>query len=268
MMAPHARRLGKLVVHTSTSTTAVAGTFPYDPAAAAEEPNPCGYVQLSGSPRERGNCHAAILAQQMHAVFDAWRARMYAIFGNTSSNANDTSAVGAWCLGWCEEFISVTDFEGDIDLWAPGMLEEVRGMAEVSGISYNELLVFQCMDEYWYHGKDIAESWDDNSLQPDHCTAFALASNECSDAPAIVAQTMDLESFRDGYQVVLRVAAEGNTVPEQLIFSHAGMVGLCGLNAAGVAISCNNLSQLNHTTRGLPVAFVVRAVLQRSVFDT
>lgn len=51
------------------------------------------------------------------------------------------------------------------------------------------------------------------------------------------------------------------------MFSHAGMVGLCGVNSAGVAISCNNLSQLNHKTSGLPVAFVVRGILQRSTFE-
>ena len=89
---------------------------------------------------------------------------------------------------------------------------------------------------------------------------------DCEAAPAIVAQTMDLESFRDGYQTVLRVAPEGD-LPEQLVFSHAGMVGLCGVNSAGVAIACNNLSQLNHKTSGLPVAFVVRGILQRSTFD-
>ena len=45
------------------------------------------------------------------------------------------------------------------------------------------------------------------------------------------------------------------------------MVALCGINSRGVAISCNNLSQLAHGTSGLPVAFVVRAILQRRSFE-
>lgn len=264
-LLPHTgRRLATLAAHTAT---AAPESFPYDPIAAAAEPSPNGYVHLVGSPWERGQAHGVALADQMQAVFDAWRMRMYAIFGNGSDNA-DSMAAAAWCRSWCDDFISGTDFEGDIDTWAPGLLDEVRGMAEAAGIGYNEMLVFQCMDEYWYHGKDIAEPWQDDSPQPEHCTAFALSSHESSGAPAIVAQTMDLESFRDGFQVVIRVAAEASNVPEQLIFSHAGMIGLCGVNSTGVAISCNNLSQLNHATRGLPVAFVVRAILQRSVFDT
>jgi hypothetical protein len=263
MPAPPARRrLSKLVDHTSGYVAAE--SFPFDPVAAAAEPSPSGYVELSGSPLERGKTHGAELGDQIHSVFDAWRSRMYAIFGGGDSS--DAAAAAAWCQGWCEEFVSVTDYESDIEQWAPGMLTEVRGMAEATGISYSEMLTFQLMDEYWYHGKGIAEAWEEGSPAPEHCTAFALASHDESDAPAIVAQTMDLESFRDGYQTVLRVAPEGG-LPEQLVFSHAGMVGLCGVNAAGVAISCNNLSQLNHGTTGLPVAFVVRAILQRSTFD-
>ena len=254
-------RLAKLVSHTVADPS-----FPYDPVAAAAEPSPNGYVHLTGSPRERGQIHGAALQQQVHAIFDAWRMQMYVTFGNSSAAA-DSILAGVWCRGWCDDFVSATDFEGDIEIWAPGMLEEVRSMAEATGISYNEMLAFQCMDEYWYHGKDIAEPWQDDSPRPEHCTAFALPSHDLSGAPAVVAQTMDLESFRDGYQTVLRVDAENSSLPEQLIFSHAGMVGLCGLNAAGVAISCNNLSQLSHATSGVPVAFVVRAILQRVVFD-
>ncbi len=263
---PHvSRRLAKLDAHTAT---AAVESFPYDPAAVAREPCPNGYVHLVGSPRERGLTHGVALASQVHAVFDAWRMRMHAIFGNGSDGV-DAVVAGAWCRSWCDDFISATDFTGDIELWAPGLLDEVVGMAEATGISYNEMLVFQCMDEYWYYGEDVsAKPWQDDSPRPEHCTAFALSSHKASGAPAIVAQTMDLESFRDGFQAVLRVTPEDGSLPEQLIFSHAGMVGLCGVNATGVAISCNNLSQLNHATRGLPVAFVVRAILQRSVFDT
>jgi isopenicillin-N N-acyltransferase-like protein len=264
-LLPHSgRRLAKLAAHTAT---AAVESFPYDPIAAAAEPSPNGYVHLVGSPRERGQAHGMALASQMQTVFDAWRMQMHAIFGNGSGDT-DSMVARAWCRSWCDDFISATDFEGDIETWAPGLLDEVGGMAEATGISYNEMLVFQCMDEYWYHGKAIAEPWQVDSPRPEHCTAFALSAHESSGAPAIVAQTMDLESFRDGFQVVLRVNAVDCSLPEQLIFSHAGMVGLCGVNSAGVAIACNNLSQLNHSTRGLPVAFVVRAILQRSVCDT
>jgi hypothetical protein len=235
--------------------------YPYDDEAAlAAEPKPEGYVEMAGSPFERGQTHGMQLGAEVHEIFQKWRERMHLIFGGQAGGD-----AAAWCSGWCAEFVSVTDYEVAIDRWAPGMLDEVRGMADATGIAYDEVLTFQLMDEYWYHGKGIAEAWMEGSPAPEHCTAFALASHRGSGAPAIVAQTMDLESFRDGYQQVYRVKEEG--MPEQLVFAHAGIVGLCGVNSAGVAISCNNLSQLNHGTSGLPVAFVVRGILQRASFD-
>ena len=179
MAAPApARRLARLVAHT-TAGPAAAETFPFDPDAASAEPSPDGYLELSGTPLERGRQHGAELAEQVHAVFEAWRSRMFAIFGG--GDASDAAGATGWCGGWCEEFVSVTDYEKDIGRWAPGLLEEVQGMAEATGIRYDEMMTFQLMDEYWYHGKEVAEAWMlEPVFPPEHCTAFALASQDSS----------------------------------------------------------------------------------------
>ena len=43
---------------------------------------------------------------------------------------------------------------------------------------------------------------------------------------------MVLESFRDGYQVVMKIA-EDEGRPQQLLVAHAGIVLLCGIDSAG-----------------------------------
>ena len=72
---------------------------------------------------------------------------------------------------------------------------------------------------------------------------------------------MDLGGYTDGFQALLAPAAEGDK-PAALIFTVAGMIGLMGLNAAGVGVCVNALPQLPSAPHGLPVAFVMRRLLQ------
>ena len=121
------------------------------------------------------------------------------------------------------------------------------------------------------------------AVMPGHCTspATAQASIDGSEScPLIVAQNMDLEQFRHGYQLVLRIQPGATTTSssapvqhinkpalvQQLVFSHSGLLGLCGMNSAGVAVCVNNLAQLKHSRNEvihskLPVAFVIRGIL-------
>jgi hypothetical protein len=72
---------------------------------------------------------------------------------------------------------------------------------------------------------------------------------------------MDLGSYTDGHQVLLRIApAEGR--PGALVFSTAGMIGLMGVNATGVGVCVNSLPQLPSAPAGVPVAFMLRRLLQ------
>src|SRR5262249_19138816 len=81
------------------------------------------------------------------------------------------------------------------------------------------------------------------------------------DGPAILGQNMDLPRYYDGTQTLLHVApADGG--PEALIFTAAGLIGTCGLNSAAVGLCVNTLSQLSHNRTGLPVAFIMRRLLE------
>ena len=50
---------------------------------------------------------------------------------------------------------------------------------------------------------------------------------------------------------------------EQLVLTHAGLIGLNGMNSRSLGICCNTLNQLVSCADGLPVACVVRGVLQQ-----
>ena len=59
-----------------------------------------------------------------------------------------------------------------------------------------------------------------------------------------------------------------NSTVESLILTFAGMIALCGVNNQPVGICCNSLvADLKRSINGLPVAFIVRAVLEQPTLD-
>ena len=151
-MAASARRLS--AVHRHTRAQPASGLeVPVD-----QQPSPDRYyIELSGTPFERGQTHGRELASEIEELFGVWRQQMFSLFGD--GEADDPEGAQAWMNGWSTAFVASTDFEVAIDRWAPGLLEEVRGMAQATGIRYDEMLTFQLMDEYWFHGKGIADAW-------------------------------------------------------------------------------------------------------------
>ena len=205
-------------------------------------------LTLTGSPRQRGHAHGESLRRQIRELLLRWKDFL------------------AWTHGvsprdYIHEFISQTNFTPAIEKWTPGLLDEVRGIAEGAAVDFTDIYAFQLQDEEWWFGQA-------HKKQP------AAAANACSslawrgDArhPSLVAQNMDLPDYMHEYQVVLRIQQDG--LPgEILIFSVAGLLALNGMNSSPLAIVCNNLSQLNHSARGLPVAFVLRGALEQSSFE-
>jgi hypothetical protein len=82
-----------------------------------------------------------------------------------------------------------------------------------------------------------------------------------AEGPTFIGQNMDLGAYTDTHQVMLQLEPSGAR-PGALILTIAGMIALLGVNTNGVAICVNSLPQLPNATTGLPVAFVVRRLLQ------
>jgi hypothetical protein len=80
--------------------------------------------------------------------------------------------------------------------------------------------------------------------------------------PALLAQNMDIPNIFQGLDVLLRIKSQNSV--ESFIYTFAGLVALCGINNKSIGICCNTIIDLNHSTVGYPVAFIVRTVLEHS----
>ncbi len=200
---------------------------------------PIREVTLTGAGYELGLQHGRIFKKEIGELLARFKEK------TTLEQGKDANEVLA-------DFYKKTNFDATIKQWTPDLYEEVRGIADGAGQPFNDVMAFNLVDEYWVYLDD---------LRNHHCSGMGVPAREGQ--PAYIAQNMDIESFTDGYQVLLRIARHGDR-PEQLILTHPGCIAFTGMNEAGIGACMNTLMQLKASTTGLPVAFIVRGILGKT----
>ena len=198
-----------------------------------------GVIVLEGSPYNRGLIHGRTLRKEIHEIVNLWKTDLKKTF-ETDPDV------------FISKFLKETNFIPAIKGYTPELFDEVRGIADGAGMDFDTIYAFQLMDEIFLKGSSIIEG---------HCSS--MGSNRIGDMPSCVAQNMDLECFRNGFQRTFLIKDENNN-NEILVFSCAGLIVLNGVNNRAVGICVNAMFQLNFSTEGLPVAFVIRGVLNQT----
>lgn len=210
-------------------------------------------IELAGSPRERGRIYGRLVKTLIAEVMENWQAGL----GNFLKREAKPDAVDA--DAYIDAFLAASNYLDAIERWAPEILEEVKGIAEGSGQSYKNTLALQFGDEEWIYG--LRRGLDKPTNK---CTAFGVPDQ--LKGISYAGQNMDVPTWVDNRQVLLRIMPTESS-PEALVFSKAGNIGLNGMNASGLGITCNTLAQLSYATDGLPVGFIVRTVLTMHNID-
>jgi hypothetical protein len=198
-------------------------------------------VDLQGAAHTRGRALGLIRRERIRACLSDWLGSLRAV------GIGDPSDYLARMLG-------ATGFRRAIEIHAPDLLDEVNGIAAGAGEPFDLLLAAQLMDEEWaYRTRDCAPS-----CAAEKCSSVAV---QAADRSVLIGQNMDLGVHTEGHQILLRIAPYCDQ-PGALIFSIASMIALFGVNSCGIGVCVNSLPQLPTTSRGLPVAFLIRKILQ------
>lgn len=195
-------------------------------------------LHCSGEPRQRGQQQGEALRASIAEGVGRW---MEAIGDRHHLDPDD----------YIHEFVQKTRYRTAIERWTPELLLEMHGMAEGSGQPLDRLLVYSMLDEEWQYSKTRL------AAEAPGCTAVGIRAT--TERPTLIGQTMDIPSVHDGTQVV--VIHEETGAPTQAVFTAAGMIGLMGVNSAGVGVTVNNLATLPAARAGVPVTFIVRKLL-------
>ena len=196
-------------------------------------------VTCTGSPAERGEQHGEALRGMITEGLARWAESI----GSTHGVDPDAYIAG---------FVHGTEFLPAIQRWTPGPLDEIEGIARGSAQPWQWIYAYNLLDEEWTWARD-----QKSGIAPG-CTVAGFAPEG---GTTLLAQTMDIPNIHDGTQAVLRLEPEDS--PAALIFTHAGMIALTGCNEEGLAVVVNNLDMLPASRTGLPVAFVIRGILER-----
>jgi len=214
----------------------------------AEEPSaPAGegnlrVVELKGTPYQRGLTHGQSLKAEIQELVKRWK-----------TDLEKTYSVPA--ATYIEKLLEASDFQPAIERWTPGLLDEVRGIADGAGVDFPTMYAFQLVDETWVMSADLNFT---------KCTS--IAARRRGDSPALVSQTLDIPTFYHGFQTVLRIEGSAEE-PGALIFTIPGVVAANGLNDRSIAVCVNAVTQLAYSAKGLPVAFVIRGILKQKTYE-
>ncbi len=189
------------------------------------------------SPLERGRAHGTALRDLVRQGVEAWQADL--------ASAQGTSA-GRAIAG----FLAATDHLDAVDRRLPDLLEEVRGIADGSGLDFDQVFAYNLWDE---------EQTFRSGAFRDRCTTAGLRVGAAG--VPVSGQNMDIPA-----EPIVALHFEESDGSSTLVPTLAGMVALFGVNSHGVSVLVNALHQLRACPAGVPVAFIIRAALaQRSL---
>jgi isopenicillin-N N-acyltransferase-like protein len=128
----------------------------------------------------------------------------------------------------------------------PRYIEELEGIAEGAGVSFDEVFVSMC-EELWEPA-----AWVKG------CTDMAARGHATLDGSTLVAHTNDLSPDAESRLVILKIQADDE--PEFIGVSPGGVAISAGFNAAGISLTGNQLNN-NDIRSGVPRLLVVRAIM-------
>ncbi len=217
---------------------------------------PLRVLALQGAPYTLGYEHGAAFAAEIGALTEE-RLRLSTDpfwTGGRAASLDEVLALGAACLLAHEAY-------------APDLMDEMRGMADATGIGLSELVIMNGFTDFvdvvandslaTVTGASVDRLVDDEG----GCTAFVVDGTTTRDGHALIGQTWDMHSSATPYVIMLDLRPDDG--PALLTFTVTGCVGMIGLNEAGVAVGINNLLGADGRP-GVHWPYVVRRMLAQS----
>jgi isopenicillin-N N-acyltransferase-like protein len=192
-------------------------------------------IELHGDARERGVIHGLELADTIHSFYRGWVDLATAELHTSERDI----------LSYAQSHLPASR------AYAPDLVAEVEGIAEGSGMEFNQIFALNCFDEVMCHGPQLLTS----GLHG--CTAFAATGRATADGKPYIGQGWDMPRLYPPY--FFRIS--GPETPAALVFSHAAIVGGTGINEHGLSLCWNTLKASDRGV-GAPATFVVRRALQ------
>lgn len=146
---------------------------------------------------------------------------------------------------------------GYLEKFSPDLVEEMRGIADGAGVAFEEILFLNSFLEL----EDLRAPGVGAKVLPDGlwgCTTFNVTREAGEGGTAYIGQTYDMEKYYEKFLCLLRITPKKG--PAMLVVSFAGILGLNGLNSAGVGAVINKVTATD-ARPGVIYPFIMRKAL-------
>jgi len=188
----------------------------------------------SADPKERGRLYGEAACNTIENTLKIYQD----LFGATTG------------YSW-EKIISLIDpYIGKVKVFAPDLIEEVKGIAEGANLSFKDIFAINARSEILF----------DLNIQVDECSSLAALPESTRNRSTLLAQNWDWHKAIEPCQVILKIAGRNN-IPPFITFTEAGQLAKIGMNGSGVGLVVNNLNA-DQLQTGVPWIFVSRRILE------
>lgn len=160
-------------------------------------------------------------------------------------------------MDWTQITAEASKFVPALEETSARYLEEIRGIAAGSGLTFLDVLAINIRSEIMFG------LWTDDSSKvdprPDACTSLGW---KTSSGQSFLSQNWDWDVRQQPNLIVLRISQPDQGIPDLSMATEAGIIGKIGLNAAGVGCCLNAIRARGVNPRGLPVHFALRLILE------
>jgi isopenicillin-N N-acyltransferase-like protein len=185
-------------------------------------------IEIAGAPYERGRKHGQQASESIRQnVKTYWQLVEHHSGKSPETISRETQAFGPI-----------------LEAHAPSLLEEMRGIADGAGCDLLDILLVNARSELM--------------VQPDECTALAVAPEVTESGHVLLAQNWDWFTCVQPEPLLLRIHQAEK--PEITTLVEAGQVGKIGMNSAGLGVCLNFLGHADRGS-GLPVHVLLRQML-------
>lgn len=153
------------------------------------------------------------------------------------------------------------------EAYAPQLMDELRGMSEVTGLSLGELIINNGFTDFVDVVYAVGEEQEAKIPQQvaDDCTAFLVSKGIADGGQGFYGQTWDMHATATPHVILLH--GKPDNAPNFLVFTITGCVGMIGMNEHGIAVGINNILGGDGQV-GVTWNFLVRkALMQDNIED-
>ena len=154
-------------------------------------------------------------------------------------------------LSWDEVLERAPRWIPVVDAYLPGILDEVRGVAEGSGYAFEEILAL--------NGRGELRAGDPFAEPDEGCTSFALAAEASGDGHVYCGQNWDWRVGTKDSVVMVRI--EQPPKPTIVMQIEAGQIGRHGASSAGIGLNANGLEAQFGFGLAVPSPYIRRRIL-------